>query len=295
MHHGGGRPAADVVHVGAGEHLLLTAEAALHLVDHSLDNDDRTVDDDAEVDGSETHQVDPHARQPHEDEGKEQRQRNDRGCDESAPDAAKQEHQHQYDNQRPLRQVAGYGAGGTADQVGTVEERTYLDVGGQRLLHALHPLLHGLDDLVGIGTLEHQHHAAHGFAAVLRKGPVARLRPEPHVVSHIADEDGCAADVLHHDVAYVVDALHQSFATHEVGQVAPFDIGTARVGIAGAQGIADLADADAHLGQPLRTDCHLVLPDAAAERVDLYHAGYERHLPPDNPVLDGAQLLRRIT
>lgn len=70
-------------------------EVALQLINGALDDDDRPVDDDAEVDGSKAHQIGPHAEDAHEDEGKEQRERDERGGDEASADAAQEQHKHE--------------------------------------------------------------------------------------------------------------------------------------------------------------------------------------------------------
>ena len=70
-------------------------EVALQLINGALDDDDRPVDDDAEVDGSKAHQIGPHAEDAHEDEGKEQREGDERGGDEASADAAQEQHKHE--------------------------------------------------------------------------------------------------------------------------------------------------------------------------------------------------------
>ena len=80
---------ADLVHVDPAEFLLpMVAQPLLNTHDNTLHNDHGTVDDDAEVDGTQTHEVGPHTEDTHEDKGEEQRERNDGCCYDATPHTA---------------------------------------------------------------------------------------------------------------------------------------------------------------------------------------------------------------
>ena len=294
VHHRGGRPIADVVHGPGRERSRGGGEPTACLGHDALDDDDGSVDDDAEVDGTQAHEVGPHAEDPHEDEGEEQRQRDDRCRDEPAPHAAQQQHEHEHHDEGALGKVGGDGRGGALDELRAVEEGPYLDAWGQRLLDGGDAVFHGRHHLGRVGSLEHHDRAAHGLAAVLGEGTVAHLCPEAHIVGHVAHEHGHAALLLHHDVADVVETLHQSLATDEVGRMVLLDIGPAGVHIVLVQGLHHLADGGPQGKEALGVERHLILLDAPAEGVDLHHAGNHRQLSLHYPVLDGAQLLRRV-
>ena len=117
------------------------------LVHRSLHNDHRSIDNDAEVDGSKTHQVGPHSGEAHEDEGKEQRQGNERGGDDATADTAQEHHKHKHHDEGALYEVAGDGGGGALDEVAPVEEGHNAHSGRQRALHFGHALLHIVDHL----------------------------------------------------------------------------------------------------------------------------------------------------
>ena len=91
MHHAARGLAREPVDGGLRYAALAEArrfEVMLQFMHGALDDDDRPIDDDAEVDGAKTHQIGPHAREAHQNEREEQRQRNERGCDDAAADAA---------------------------------------------------------------------------------------------------------------------------------------------------------------------------------------------------------------
>ena len=271
------------------------AEKPFHPRHDAFNDDHGTIHDDAEIDGTQTHQVGRHTEEVHHDEGEEQGQGNDRCRDNATTHAAHQQHQHEDDDQRTLYQVLRYRARGAGNQVAAVQKRHYAHVGRQTFLYLLHALLHSSHHLVAVGTLQHQYHAAHGLVTVLCECAVAHLMAEAHVLGHIADEHRHAALVLHHYPLDVVDALHQSLAADETGHVVLLDIGTARVHIVLAQRVKHLLHRHMAGVQLLAAQRYLILLDAAAEGVYLHHAGYHRQLSPHHPVLHRAQLLRRIS
>ena len=72
MHHRRSCGIADLVHFRSGQGCLLLPDVFARLEDDALHYDDRTINDDAEVDGSQTHQVGPYAKDAHEDKGDQQ-------------------------------------------------------------------------------------------------------------------------------------------------------------------------------------------------------------------------------
>src|SRR5690625_1455162 len=66
----------------------------LYEVNRAFNDNDRAIHNNPEVYGSQAHQVGLDAKYPHADEGKKKRQRNNSGCNQSAANAAKQDHQY---------------------------------------------------------------------------------------------------------------------------------------------------------------------------------------------------------
>src|SRR5690625_366159 len=105
----------------------------LYEVNRAFNDNDRAIHNDPEVYSSQTHQVGLNAKYPHADEGKKKRQRNNSGCNQSAANAAKQDHQYKYDNERPLNQICGNGTGGTGYKLALVKERHNLQTFRERI------------------------------------------------------------------------------------------------------------------------------------------------------------------
>ena len=75
-----------------------------------LDDDHRAVDDEAEVDGPQAHEVAADAGLHHAGGGHQHRERNGQGGDQRRPDVAQQQEEHDDDQDRPLGQVFLHGA-----------------------------------------------------------------------------------------------------------------------------------------------------------------------------------------
>ena len=88
-----------------------------------LDDDDGAVDDDAEVDRAEAHQVGADPRLHHAGDGEQHRQRNHAGGDDRGADVSEDQKQHGDHQQRALDQVLLDGLDGGLDQAGAVVDR----------------------------------------------------------------------------------------------------------------------------------------------------------------------------
>ena len=130
---------------------------------------------------------------------------------------------------------------------------------------------------------------------VLGEGAIAHLAAVFHVVDNVAHRHGHAiGHVFHHDVFDVVYILHHAFSADEMTLMVALDIGATRVDIILLQCLEDLGDAHASGIEPVGRESNLILLDASAHGVHLYHPGDHRQLAAHGPVLDGAQLLGRV-
>ena len=236
VHHAAGGLAREFVHGcggdGAAAGLAFRLHVAFQFVHGAFDDDDSSVDDDAEVDGAKTHQVGPDAGEAHEDEGKEQRQGDERGGDDAAAYAAQEQHEHEDHDEGALDEVAGDGRCGAGNEFRAVEEGLDGDALGQRALYVGHALLHVVDDLVAVGALQHHDGSAHSLMTVFREGSVAHLMAIAHVVGHVGHGDGRAAGRgLDNDRFDVVDGFYHALATDEVALMVALNIGATRIGI----------------------------------------------------------------
>ena len=150
-----------------------------------LDDDDGAVDDDAEIDGAEAHQIGADLVFDHAGHGEQHRQRNDAGGGDGRADVAEKQEQDHDDQQRAFEQVLLDGRDGRFDEVRAVVDgarddpfrqraRDVLELGGDALRHRA-------------AVLADQQHgrAEHGFFAVERCGAGAQLLALAHL-GHVA-------------------------------------------------------------------------------------------------------------
>ena len=287
-HHVAGASDDLFVHLLVGE-LPSEVLAAVQVGENTLDDHDRAVHDDAEVDGAETHQVGRDPEYAHEDEGKEHRERDDRRHDQTRADVAQEDDQYDEDDDRTLDQIADHGRYVAVYELRAVQVGTDGDPFGQHLLDLCHAALQLPGYHVGVCPLEHHGDAAHAFAlAVARHGAEAFCRAEFHR-SDVAHVDRYAAAVGHDDVPDVVERRDHAFGADVVGAVHLFDVAAAGVLVVAAQRLEDVADGDVERIERIGIDRHLVLFEVAAEAVDLDDSRDARQLALDDPVLDRTQ------
>ena len=88
-----------------------------------LGDDDRAIDDQAEVERAEAHQVGADPALPHADGGHQHGKRNDQRGDHRGAEIAEQQEQHRDDQQRAFGEVVRHGGDGGVDELGAVEHR----------------------------------------------------------------------------------------------------------------------------------------------------------------------------
>ena len=256
----------------------------------TLDDDDRTVDDDTEVDGAEAHQIGRDTEYAHENEGEEHRKRNDRGDDQAGAGVAEEYYEDDEDDDGALDKVADDGRNVTADKFRTVQIGAYRNALGQHLLYLLHAGLELFGYDIGICALEHHGYAADTLAlAVACHGAETFCRSELDGPD-VADVYGYAAAVCNDYLADVVQRGDHTLGTYVVCAVDLLDIAAARILVVAAQGIEYVAYGYVERVERVGIHGDLILLEIAAEAVYLDYAGYARQLALDDPVLYGTQL-----
>ncbi|MCY1412001.1 hypothetical protein D9M71_273970 [compost metagenome] len=99
--------------------------------DRILDDHHRAIDDDAEVQRAEAHQVGADLVAEHAGEGKQHRQRNDHRGDQRGADVAEEQEQNHDHQDRAFDQVLLHRGNGFIDQIGAVIDRHRADPGRQ--------------------------------------------------------------------------------------------------------------------------------------------------------------------
>ena len=187
-----------LVHLLRGERLA-EERLAVYVGENSLHDHDRTVDDDAEVNGPEAHQVGRDIKKAHQDEGEKHGQRDDRRDDQAGADIPEKNDQYKKYDDGALDEVAYHGRNVTAHQLRPVQIGTDRNPFGQHLLDFFHAALQLLGNHVGVCTLEHHGDPAHALAlAVAGHGTETLRRPEFHR-SHVVDMHRNAAAVGYDD------------------------------------------------------------------------------------------------
>ena len=190
--------------------------ARVYVCDHRLDNDYCRVDYHAEVYRSERHQVAVDAECLHHAEGEEHAEWNDRRHDKSCTPVAEEQHEHEYDYESTLNEVACYRALNPSYEVGAVDERLDDHSFGQRTLYLCDAFLHVAAHFLEVFAFEHDGNACHNLAfAVTGDGSEACGVALLHLC-HVADAHGCGAYRLDRYVGNVVQRAHAADATYVV-------------------------------------------------------------------------------
>ena len=227
------------------DHLRLQVRRCLKIAENILDQNDRGIDDDAEVDRTHRQQVRVLALQHQQNDGEEQRKRNvdadnDRAAQIAQEDPLDQEHQQAAENQIVQHRVSR-----DADQGHAVVEGHDLDSRrkGAVVVHRVDFAGDSRHDLIGVG------------------GAARDDDRHCHVIVMVLAHDAGPRDVAHVHPGYVLDQHRRAIALSEhdifdVRDVAPLGdiVGTAVVDEPDAADVrrlladGDLAPADVDVG-----------------------------------------------
>ncbi len=267
-----------------------------HSPHHVLDQHHRAVDDQAEVDGAQAHQVARKPRQLHADERSQHRQGHRQGHDHTGTETAQKEQQHQDHQHAALDQILGQRVDGLLHQLGAVVEDPQFHALGQGFLDLRHPFLHRLHHGAGVGPRQQHHHAHHRLAlAVAGHGPLA----DQGFVGHPGDvaqvDGGAVLPGFQHDVLNVFPARDQPLGAHHPLLLrAQNQVAAALVAVVGPQRVHHLADGQAEVEHLRGVGLHLVGAGLAAVDVHLDHARHTAQLVGDLPVERFAQVHQRV-
>ncbi|OQC39631.1 MAG: hypothetical protein BWX64_01605 [Acidobacteria bacterium ADurb.Bin051] len=286
--------------VGRRADLLQVRDAGLppplvERADDVLDHHHRAVDDEAEVDRPEAHQV---ARDPelaHRDERHEHRERDRRGDDEPAAQVAEEQEEHDDHQQAALGEVLRDGVDRPPDEVGAVVEGVDRHPFGEVLGDLGELALHPVDDDPRV--LAHQHHddADHRLAPpVAGHRPLAEHRRKLHGGDVADGHRGTRRVVGEDDRADGGQVGEQPLAADQVLLSLVHEVAAAHRAVARPQRGEDLAHREAVGGEPLGVEGHLEGLQLAAERVHLDDPRHRAELVVDVPVEDRAQLHRGV-
>ena len=149
--------------------------AVLQPVHAVFDHHDGAVDDGAEVNRPETHEVDRDSKQVHSDEAEEKRERDRQRYDNGGAPIAQEDQQYYKDEHGRFDEIALYGCGGGVDDVGLVVEGH--DLCAARELQIGYLVFDLLDDLLPVLSAQDDYHAGDGLSVtILHDCAVTRKR-----------------------------------------------------------------------------------------------------------------------
>ena len=271
------------------------AELVLQLAEPAqavLDDDHCTVDDQAEVERAQAHQVARYAATHHAEDREQHRQRDHRGGDQRGAEIAEQQEQHHDHQQCAFDKVLGNCPDRAINQRGAVIDRVGRHSRWQARVGLGELGGGGLGDLATVGTYEHEHRAQHDLATVLRRRAVTQLRTFADF-RHVAHADRHAITAVEHDVADPVEVGDLAGGPHQELLSVAFDIAGTDVLVVGSHGCDDVMQGETQRDQFGRIRSDVDLPGEAADGVDLGNTGRIAQLRPHHPVLQGAQVSRR--
>ena len=268
--------------------VLLHAEAPETI----LHDDDSAIDDQAEVQCAEAHQIARHLILHHASDRQQHGERDHRRRDQCGADVSEQQEQHDNDEQRAFQKVLLNGLDRAIDKLGAIIDRRRDDTFRQRSRRLLQTLCNSLSHLAAVLAHEHKHRAEHDLAAVLS----CRACPQLFAHGDIGDIDNAnrhTGAIGDDDALQVFNALSLAAATNEQLLAIAFDIACANVRIVLSQRLDDIVDAETGCSQTIRPRRHVVLTLITADRVDFSDAGRVAELRADDPVLQRAQIFWR--
>ena len=252
-------------------------------------NDDRAVDDQAEVECAKTHQIGAQLELEHAHGRDQHGGRNHQRGDECGAEIAEQQEQNQDHQQRALGEVRRYGPDGCVDQLGAVQDGANANAGRQGAADLLDLRINRGCDRPAVAADQHQHRPEHRLVAVDAGAA------EPQIAS-----DGQGCDVLEvdrhvvtrrdDDVADLLQRLDPAAGAHHVALTEPLDIIGPAACIVGLDRADQLVHRQAVADELRRVGLHLILLDVAADGVGARDPTHGLQLRPDDPVLYGAQI-----
>src|SRR6185437_9038745 len=202
---------------------------------------------DCDRDTAKTHEVGADAEQLHCAERHQDADRQHQDGNKCAADMQQEDDADESDDDTLLKERVLERVNGGIDQLRAVIDGNDLDRLRQTGRDVLEALLDALDDVECIHADALKHDAAGDLSIAVELGDAAPFVGAELDARDVAEQDGCAAVRLEHDVAEVVDALQITLAADHIFELGQLDGAAADVGIAGADGVTHLLHGDAEI------------------------------------------------
>ncbi len=270
------------------ESMLRLAEATQAV----LDDDHRPVNDQAEVERSQAHEVGRDPILHHAGNGHQHGERDDRRGDQCGAQVAEQRKQHHDHQQRAFDQVRADRGDGAIDECGAVVDRRRDHSLRKARIDLLQSGRGATRNRAAVLADQHEHRAKHDLAAVLGRRAGAQLA-SLHDLCHLAQPDRHAVAMGDHDVAKLLGCTDLARHANQVLFATAFDVARPDVGVAACNGLHQVAQPDAVRGQSRGIRRDMDLSNVAADGVDLGDTLQVTQLRAHHPVLQRAQTSRR--
>uniref|UniRef100_A0A6J6A3J5 Unannotated protein n=1 Tax=freshwater metagenome TaxID=449393 RepID=A0A6J6A3J5_9ZZZZ len=187
-----------------------------------LDDDNRTINDEAEIQSSEAHEVARDVQPVHPGRRHQHRKGNDERGDQRRADIPEYEKQDDDDKERTFCEVLRDCLDRRVDEIGAVINRLRLDTRRQRAVDVGKPCSNRLRDRAGVFTDKHEC-GSHDRVLAVDAGSTAAKPAADGDGSHIADAHRQAAPSSNDCMRDVVNGAYPCVSLHKEGFATTFD------------------------------------------------------------------------
>ena len=252
-----------------------------------FDDDDRAIDDEAEIDCAEAHEVAADVELEHAAGGHEHGEGDGQCGNEGCAKVAQEKEEDDDHQDSAFGEVGQDGMNGGINELGAAEDGAGADVRGKADL--LHACFGRRGDGATVGADQHLRRAHHDLVAILTGGSRAKLATNPDS-GNVADVDGSAIALREDDGADLFEAVDAAADAHEVGLAFVLNEASASAGVVAFKGLGDIVKGQAVTDQLHGIGLDMVLLEVAALDVGVGDIADSLDLRPDDPVLDGAEI-----
>ncbi len=180
-----------------------------------FNNHHRTIDDDAEVQRAQTHQIGADLVLNHASKGEQHGQRNNGSGNDRGAQISQKNEQHDNHQNRTFEQIFLDGGDRLVDQDGSVIHRHRANAVGKIAINFLHLQINRLRYGTAVLTHQHEHGTKHDFLAIGRCRTGTQFLTDAHF-SHIPHAHRNATGILDDDIANVVQSKHLPRCSHQI-------------------------------------------------------------------------------
>jgi hypothetical protein len=252
-------------------------------------DDYRTVDNQAEIQRAEAHEVGADAPLQHAGCRHQHGHGDDKRGYQRRPEVAEQHEQHEDHQESAFTEVGGDGLHRGVHELGAVEHGFEFNAGRQGAAHLVDFGINGGRDGAAIAANQHERCADDHLVAVLAGAAGPNFTADRHL-GNVADTYRHRTSCADNNIANVLEIFEPSTGAHGNPFTVALDDAGATADVIGFNRASDVAEGQAQGDQLRGIRLNLVLLDVAADGIDAGHAHDALDLRPDHPILHGAQI-----